>query len=120
MKQTFPKDEKLKSRKAIKQLFKEGKAVSKYPIKLLYLPVQHDKTQAGFAVPKRNFKSAVTRNEIKRLMREAYRLHKTETINHNGTTFVLLFLFIGKDVVSYKTAEKAVTTILKKLPITTP
>jgi len=35
----FPKKEKLKSKKLIEQLFAEGKSVSSYPIKLIYLKI---------------------------------------------------------------------------------
>lgn len=112
---TFPKHEKLKSRKAIEQLFEEGKAFKKYPIKLLYLSTTQEHTQAGFAVPKRNFKRAVDRNAIKRLLRETYRLQKTELTTACGTTFVLLFMYIGKDAAPYKTVEKAMRSLLKKL-----
>jgi ribonuclease P protein component len=112
---TFPKHQKLKSRKDIKALFEDGKIVTKYPVKLLWLPLDQQDTRAGFAVAKRNFKSAVTRNKIKRLMREAYRLQKQEIQVHDKT-FTLLFLYIGKDVASFKTIDKAVLGALKKLP----
>jgi ribonuclease P protein component len=112
---TFPKHQKLKSRKDIKALFEEGKIVTKYPVKLLWLPLSQQDTRAGFAVAKRNFKSAVTRNKIKRLMREAYRLQKQE-IQGRQKTFTLLFLYIGKDVASFKAIDKAVVGALKKLP----
>ena len=115
MSTTFPKHQKLKSRKDIKALFEEGKVVTKYPVKLLWLPLGKQDTRAGFAVAKRNFKSAVTRNKIKRLMREAYRLQKQE-IQRKDKTFTLLFLYIGKDVASFKTIDKAVLGALKKLP----
>ena len=114
---TFPKHQKLKSRKDIKALFEEGKIVTKYPVKLLWLPLSQQDTRAGFAVAKRNFKSAVTRNKIKRLMREAYRFQKQE-IQGRHKTFNLLFLYIGKDVASFKTIDKAVVGALKKLPQT--
>lgn len=89
--------------------------MTKYPVKLLWLPLDQQDTRAGFAVAKRNFKSAVTRNKIKRLMREAYRLQKQE-IQSKDKTFTLLFLYIGKDVASFKTIDKAVLGALKKLP----
>jgi ribonuclease P protein component len=114
---TFPIHQKLKSRKDIKALFEEGKIVTKYPVKLLWLPLSQQDTRAGFAVAKRNFKSAVTRNKIKRLMREVYRLQKQE-IQGRHKTFNLLFLYIGKDVASFKTIDKAVVGALKKLPQT--
>ena len=113
---TFPKHQKLKSQKDIKALFEEGKIVTKYPVKLLWLPLSQQDTRAGFAVAKRNFKSAVTRNKIKRLMREAYRLQKQEIQGQGKTFFTLLFLYVGKDVVSFKTIDKAVLGALKKLP----
>ena len=117
---TFPKHQKLKSRKDIKALFEEGKIVTKYPVKLLWLTLDQQDTRAGFAVAKRNFKSAVTRNKIKRLMREAYRLQKQEIQRQDKKTFTLLFLYIGKDVASFKTIDKAVLGALKKLPFIQP
>lgn len=89
--------------------------MTKYPVKLLWLPLSQQDTKAGFAVAKRNFKRAVTRNKIKRLMREAYRLQKQEIQVHDKT-FTLLFLYIGKDIASFKTIDKAVLGALKKLP----
>lgn len=112
----FPKTEKLKSRKAIKELFAEGNVVSKYPLKLLYLPKSEAEiTKASVAVPKRNFKLAVTRNKIKRLVREAYRLHKSEFLESCDPNFILLFIYVGKDVPTYKKVASSMTKILKKL-----
>ncbi len=112
----FPKQEKLKSRKVISHLFAEGKSYSKFPIKVLYLPAEDtDCSKAGFVAPKKSFKKAVSRNRIKRLMREAYRLHKTEHLEINGKKFVLLFIYLGKEEVSYKKVEASVINVLKKL-----
>ena len=75
----FPKEEKLKSRKLIEQIFAEGESRKKFPVKVVFIPQETLKThQAAFSVPKRNFKLAATRNRIKRQMREAYRLQKKE------------------------------------------
>ncbi|MEL6811008.1 MAG: ribonuclease P protein component [Bacteroidota bacterium] len=113
----FPKSERLKSRKLIEQLFSEGKSISKFPVKMFYLPVEElERTQATFAVPKRNFKLAVTRNRIKRQMREAYRLHKHLLSDSNGKTFALLFLYISKNKPKYATLDTALGKLLKATP----
>jgi len=89
----FPKSENLKSRTAIKQLFDQGKSYTSFPVKLIYIPQSNGTiTQATFAVPKRNFKLAVSRNRIKRQMREGYRLHKQLLKTNNTPDFALLFL----------------------------
>lgn len=114
---TYPGKEKLKSRKLIDKLFVEGKSVSDYPIKLIYLKTQHTervKTQAGMAVPKKNFKSAVKRNRIKRLLREAYRLNKHQVFNNSQDSFAFLFLYLGKELPSYPEIEKAMTEVLAR------
>lgn len=117
MKAHFPKQQKLKSRKDIQSLFKEGSSITQYPIKLLWLPCQQKQTKAGFVVAKKNFKSAVTRNKIKRLMREAYRLEQKELGLQEKKGCTLLFIYIGKDVADYKTINKALQGTLLKLPV---
>lgn len=116
MNESFPKSQKLKSRKVITRLFNEGKGLTKYPVKVLYLPADTAaETKAGFTAPKRNFKLAVTRNRLKRLMRESYRTQKAETLEKNGDTFVLLFIYIGKEVADFESVKKSFMVLLKKL-----
>ena len=116
MKKNFGKKERLKSRKLIGQLFDEGKSFKKFPLKLLYLPLENgESNQVTVTVPKRSFKLAVHRNRIKRQMREAYRLNKTLIVNTNGTKFALLFLYMARDKQPYANIEKATITLLKKL-----
>ena len=98
---SFQKLEKLKHKKLIEQLFKEGKFVSKFPLRLVYLQLNHggDKPlQTGFSVPKRNFKHAVDRNLLKRRMREAYRLNKEEVYKEINKTYILMFIYLDKNI----------------------
>ncbi|MDO6809110.1 ribonuclease P protein component [Zobellia galactanivorans] len=114
---TFPKKEKLKSKKLIERLFAEGKSVSVYPIKLIYLPTPFNYEvhfKAGMAVPKKNFKSAVKRNRIKRLLRESYRLNKPDILNNTEGSFAFLFLYLGKDMPSYASTERSMKALLQR------
>ena len=113
---SLPKPQRLKSKKAIELLFTEGKSVKSYPVKIFYLPSETiGNTQATFAVPKRNFKSAVDRNRIKRQLKEVYRLHKQLLMANNNPNFALLFLYLGKDKPKYDKLETAFKVLLKKL-----
>ena len=114
---TFPKKEKLKSKKLIAQVFAEGKAVSNFPIKLIYLPCTLENTplKVGVTVAKRNFKSAVDRNRIKRLLRESYRCNKHIVYNNIEGDYALLFLYLGKQMPEYKEIEKSTIAVLTKL-----
>ena len=113
---SFPKSEKLKSKKAIKLLFAEGNTVIKYPIKLFYLPVESShKTKAAFSVPKHNFKKAVTRNRIKRQLKEAYRHQKGLLKNDSNLKYLLFFLYIGKENSTYTSINTSLITVLKKM-----
>lgn len=114
---TFPKKEKLKSKKLFEKLFAEGKQVTKFPVKLIYVKTElseNVKVQAGVAVPKKNFKSAVKRNKVKRLLREGYRLNRGETFNNIEGNFAFLFLYLGKEMPDYAVIEKGIVGVLQK------
>ena len=113
----FPKEEKLKSKKLIEVLFKEGKTLTSFPYKLIYLKpeVPFDaKFKTSMAVPKKNFKSAVKRNRIKRLLRETYRLNKHLVFNNSEGNFAFLILYLGKEMPTYPEVEEGMQKILQK------
>jgi len=120
---TLGKNERLKSRKAIEQLFKDSKSFSVYPVKIIFkkAPLAGDpatKLQAAFSVSKRNFKKAVDRNRIKRLMREAWRLQKNtlqDALEQTHQRAVVFVLYIGNDVPAYASVNEKIGTALKKL-----
>ncbi|MCE1198474.1 MAG: ribonuclease P protein component [Marinilabiliales bacterium] len=85
-------------------LFLSGNSFLAYPVKVIWKLESELGTdypaQAGFAVPKRIFKHAVDRNRIKRLMRESYRLHKTElyaALAGNERKLAVMFVYIAKE-----------------------
>ena len=82
------------------QLFTVGRSVSVFPLKVFYNEVDIDldfPVKLGVGVSSRNFKKAVERNRIKRLLREAYRLNKQPLIefaNTNNKKIIVFILFI--------------------------
>ncbi|MDG5491054.1 ribonuclease P protein component [Psychroserpens sp. SPM9] len=112
---TYPKKEKLKSQKLIEQLFSEGKSVSAYPLRMVYLKTSFDddtQFKTGVSVSKRNFKKAVDRNRIKRLLREAYRLHKSTYFNNISPCYALMILYLGKDGTDFDSVETKMKQLL--------
>ena len=70
---------KLCSKKLIQQIFDEGNSLNSFPFSSKYVllnKVEGPPFQVTFSVPKKKVKSAVHRNRIKRLMKEALRLNK--------------------------------------------
>lgn len=117
MNESFGKDEKLKSKILISQLFVEGKSINKYPLKLVYLPVskpgfEHHKT--AVSVPKRNFKKAVERIFLKRLMREAFRKNKYLVTSNMDTKYAFMFIYTGREKVSYHKLFTVTEELLKR------
>ncbi|HLV39090.1 ribonuclease P protein component [Xanthomarina sp.] len=117
MNASYPKKEKLKSEKLISKLFLEGKSVSAYPLRMVYLKTTFDeavKIKAGVSVSKRNFKKAVDRNRIKRLLREAYRLNKATYFNNLTTQYAFMILYIGKEKPTFLEVETKMKQLLRK------
>lgn len=121
MRNTFSKEEKLKKKNLITELFASGKSASVFPLKMVYLENDHDssfKIQAGVSVSKRNFKSAVDRNRIKRLMRESYRKNKYLIYNDDDTKkHILMFIYQAKTEVSYQKMEEKMIDLIQKFLI---
>lgn len=118
MRNTFRKEEKLKKKNLITELFATGKSASVFPLKMIYLENDHDsafKVQAGVSVSKRNFKSAADRNRIKRLMRESYRKNKYLIYNDDDTKkHILMFIYQAKSEVSYQKMEEKMIDLIQK------
>jgi ribonuclease P protein component len=165
---TFPKAEKLKSRKQIDLLFREGKSFFAAPVKCYFrltglevdkltsLPadmngfqvdgltglevdklssLQVDETpnhkpqtinhkqktiniKCGVSVSKRNFKHSVDRNRIKRLLREAYRLHKhtlAEKVAGRQLTLEVFFVFTDRTLPTFALVEEKMKYCIRRL-----
>lgn len=123
---TLTKQERLKSRKTIARLFKEGKSFVAYPLRVIWLVTEGEKVgegereftaQLAISVPKRAFKTAVARNRLKRQIREAYRLHKQELYEKlAGRPAALMLVYIAKEALLFAEIEAGVKKMIRKFP----
>lgn len=116
MNQTYPKIEKLKKKKYIDLLFSEGRTVTKYPLRLVYVPVKDLEVplQMGVSVSKRYFKKAVDRNYFKRVLRECYRLNKQILLNDLQEPYVMMFFYQTKERLTYTEIEEKTKRLFEK------
>lgn len=117
MDESFGKKERLKSKLIIDRLFAEGNSIKKYPLRLVYLPVQDPSeklNKVAVSVPRRNFKRAVDRVRIKRLMREAYRKNKYLVTNNLAGSYALMFIYTGREIWNYTDLLRNTEALLKK------
>jgi ribonuclease P protein component len=122
---TFSKAERLKSAALIAKLFKEGHSFSAWPLRVVWLPLDQEAAtpllfpvQAGFVAPKRAFKSAVQRNRVKRLMREAYRLHKSalyQSVSEANRPVAVLLICTAKEMPVYADVVNGVQKMIVKM-----
>jgi ribonuclease P protein component len=114
---TYSRIEKLKSKKLFEKLFAEGKSVTQFPLRMVYVKTNAAQTvpfKTGVTVTKRKFKSAVKRNRIKRVLREAYRLNKAIVFNNCEANYALLIMYLGNEMPESKQVHEAMSALLKK------
>ena len=125
---TLHKEERLKSRKAIDQLFAQGRSFSSFPLRVIHLDVtasapafSKSNVQAAFSVSKKYFKKAVDRNRIRRLMKEAYRLKKNELqeqLKKQQKHLVVFFIYTGNELPKYQPVfDKMGSALLRLIKI---
>lgn len=113
---SYPKNEKLKSRNTINVLFTEGKSVSKYPLRLVYVEVfdQEEKIKMGVSVSKKYFKKAVDRNYFKRVLRETYRLNKQLLHQNLEKHYACMFFYQTKERLPYRDIHDKTVQLFEK------
>ena|SRR6056297_552984 len=108
---TLKKGERLCSKKQIEKLFAEGTSLLIYPLRMVYAetPLKGPfPAKVGFAVSRKYFKKAVTRNLIKRRMREAYRLNKYLLSSpQQQCSRAVMIIYVGKHALDFRAIEKA-------------
>lgn len=136
--QTFKKNERLANYRLQSVLFSKGNSFFHFPFKVQWLcfpendqhlmcpahatsgknAVFHYPAKCMIAISKRHIKSAVKRNRVKRLTREAYRKNKNAfyTFLETGQLrAVVAFVYNAKDVMRYNDIEAAIRESLQRL-----
>ncbi|MDV6167777.1 ribonuclease P protein component [Flavobacterium sp. DG1-102-2] len=116
---TYSRHEKLKSRNTIDRMFTEGKSVSKYPLRLVYVPLEagmdnDSPIKMGVSVSKKYFKRAHDRNYFKRVLRETYRHHKHIIIDKLDKPYAFMFFYQTKDRLSFEEINTKTILLFEK------
>ena len=118
---TFTKQERLCSKILIDEIFKNGQKIKSFPFMATFLPINSNENQwekpvkIVISVPKKRVKLAVKRNKLKRQIKEAYRLNKSDfyaNLNTKNKNLALFLIYIGKEKENYSFIEKKIKLLL--------
>ena len=117
----FPKNQKLCNEKAIERLFENGKSLTEKPFRIIYNIDNNNEDvflKALIVVPKKRVRLASDRNVIKRRVKEAYRLQKSELekyLKSNNHQLNLAIIYQKHDILDYKLIEVKIKLLLSRL-----
>ncbi len=113
---SLPREKILRGRRNFERLFEKSTVLNNQSIQFRYrhYPDPNEGCLIGFVAPKKKIKSAVKRNRVKRLLREAYRLHQDyfqDLFSHKNFGFHAVFM-ANSDDISYQKVEAEMIPIL--------
>ena len=121
VKENFGKENKLCSKLVIDAVFAGGHRLKQYPLYAIVLETKLTENvpfQVLISVPKKKVKSAVQRNFIKRLIREAFRKNKVhlETLLENTKKeFAICFVYSSNEIPTFEFIQDKVEKLITKL-----
>lgn len=115
---SFPKANRLKSSLLIKEVVQQRQSVFCFPVKCFYQVMEASENvvpKIAVLVSKKRFHHAVDRNRVKRLFREAYRLHCHELSLPAHLTLNMCWMFVGVEKPTQQQVEAAAVQIFHDL-----
>ena len=110
---SLPKKNILRNAASLDAVFSSGKKLSFSSCSLYYLSVDSSQDfRVAFSVGKKTHSLAVSRNKIKRLMREAFRLNREK---YGVSSCDMVFVFFDKDIPTYEKVENSIKSLLLSL-----
>ncbi len=119
---TFKKSERLTHKTVINNLFANGNSFTCYPFRVVWNIVDlrtSSPAQIAITVPKRSFKLAVTRNLLKRRIREIYRLNKANLygeLQQKDIQIAFMILYLPKKVMTTAEMTPKLQQVIERLP----
>lgn len=132
---TLRKEEKLRHKSLVDPLFREGKSLYEFPLRMVWRMLTPDQLKGSFkgetperigkvqmliTIPKKKRRHAVDRVLMRRRIKEAYRLCRKEllaqAINSPQTgSLSMAFIYIHNENLPYSTIERKMKSLLKKV-----
>jgi ribonuclease P protein component len=118
--ETLHKNEILRSRKDIADLFLKGKSFLIHPIKVVYRETDAGELPCNmlFMVPKKRFRRAHDRNRLRRLMKEVYRRQK-QLLGPEGSNTVktmhVAWVYVGTEPLNYHVLFEKAARVMQRL-----
>ena len=105
------KNSSLKNTSDIDAVFKNGQKISSELISLYYVESSGKTLKTAFSVGKKSHSLASTRNKLKRLMKEAFRLNAMDIVG-KAVNYDFVFVYFGSDKVDFVQVEDCMKSLL--------